>query len=275
MVAVATSRAVVGGQDFFRINQDISPFSGLLFSIDQSVAAICIGPNSDIDVCTIAYPDAQGNLLGATYAPIQLSQKRPWFGNLDAKAWPEVNGVRTGVIYTSIGSPLPAPTPFTSPLDEPRLVPFGYFSNFNIDIVFYFTAPQQILNTRAPRVFVGNSIFVPVGITSILSRVPFYGRRQFTFSAKWTSNLIGFPGGPLTVKLVGTKFALDETGNIVPVDIVIATVNLSLGDTCNFSQGDFGPGETDYDALTVYGDIPGDPISGDLIVAISTMEARD
>lgn len=243
------SEAVLRGQTFFRVFSNIDSTGFLLDpGIDESIHAVAIGPNSDIDMAMVTYVDPTGSNPIPGASSIIISQESPLVAPINASFFPSAPpGSPPGI---GIVSP---PVPFFAvTFPSIRRVPIGFFGVVNVDLLFYLAPPVDGFPTRrSPRTDFGSvDLAVPLGSTpTILVNFPFYGRRRYAGKLQFHSQLGGGPN-TLDFAYVGLKFGW--AGLLTPIEFVrtLATaaavpaggfLDLNFQDTSNF----------DFDAIAL------------------------
>lgn len=167
--------AVLGGQDFFRINQQLES-AGDIFEIDSSVKALAIGSESDVSDLLVTFFDKQS---GTNVGQVIISPASPFIGRLDALLATKIPAANTQARIQATVRDLVDNTYFPRTFDNTGGAQDLFIARVrpSIDLLGYFSDPASLPFGRADR-----QHFFPYVQTSPTTGVgwvivPFYGRR--------------------------------------------------------------------------------------------------
>jgi hypothetical protein len=204
-----SSQAVLNGQDFFRLFQELES-GGDIFEIDTGTKAMVVGPQSDLANYNVNFFDFQAP---DNIDEVSLSIDNPVVGRLDAllaSRYPTASGLPARILVTArdLVDNNWVPSTFTTRVFPPL------FSDFvaarplpKIDLFSYLRDPPALAPLRDDRLHqfpFTTALLSPVTAFYIL---PYYGRRYGEFSFQnltaggaaqsYTINVLGanlFPG---------------------------------------------------------------------------------
>lgn len=260
MPSTPASEAVLRGQDFYRVFENIAPFTGLFFDVDESVAGVSVGPESDIDLFSLTYLDKTGTLPLPGFNKFVVSPDSPWINTVfSAPAQQYPLGGGPGVIHVEAPS---------IQFNAMRRVPFGFFTTLNVDLIFHLKRPNgDYPKRRSPRThLVGFANFFSGGPGTLIGQIPFYGRRQFNWNSQFTAQFVGGPN-TVDIQITGIKIMENTAADqriVVPLASVVA---LPITGVFTFDMLD-----RDFDAIEVRGNLNG---PAGIIRLARTMQARD
>jgi hypothetical protein len=198
------SQAVLNGQEFFRLFQDLES-GGDIYEIDTGTKALCVGPQSDLANYTVNFFDFQAP---DNIDEVNLSLGNPVIGRLDAllaTKYPTASGLPARILVSPrdivdntwlptgfVPPAFPIAGDFVAARPRPRIDLFSYLSN-----------PTALAPLRDDRLYqfpFTTALLSPARAFYIL---PYYGRRYGEFSFK---NLTGGVGSQTyTVEVTGVN----------------------------------------------------------------------
>lgn len=215
-----SDNAVRGGQEFFRLFQDLES-GGDIYEINTSTKALCVGPQSDLANYTVNFFDSQAP---DNIDEINLSINNPVIGRVDAllaTKYPTASGLPARILISprDLVDNEWLPADFVKPIFFPLPPTPGDFvaarPRSKIDILSYLKDPPALAPLRDDRLH--QFPFVPANASPLRAFyiLPYYGRRYGEFSLQnftgggeaqtYTINIQGVNLFPGTQSALGTN----------------------------------------------------------------------
>lgn len=157
--------ALAAGKDYFRIYRQ--PANDDWYALDVSVAAIAIGPKSDIDMISVTYLDTSSS---TSLKELVVSVGNPWVATLEAQMLDVLPGSTTpGRIL--IGGPI-AGTVYGRRINTTYTSPY-------LDVIIYFKTPASFPGSVRQPYFSDAAFSFAAGVAEqTVWTIPYYGRKN-------------------------------------------------------------------------------------------------
>jgi len=204
-----SDRAVLNGQEFFRLFQELES-GGDIYEINTSTKAICIGPQSDLSNYAINFYDGQSP---DNIDEINLSLNNPVIGRVDAllaTTYPTASGLPANILVSprDLVDNNWLPSDWVPPVVGPGFIGDRIAARVipQIDIFAYLTNPTVLAPLRDDRLYQFPFTTTLIAPNRFFYILPYYGRRYGEFSF-----------GNLSGGIDAQSYTIDVTGvNLFP-----------------------------------------------------------
>ena len=221
--STAENAIINQGEGSFRIFQPALG-NGDIFSIDQSVRSIAVGPQSDFSRYTVYYFDP---LTAQTVNLTTIDKRQPYVNDLKVRLDQKYTGTQAGVRDRLPGKLIVTPGElfipsafFTAPGTNTTFLP-------QIDLLFNTTPPQSISTARTPKI-IRSALQLASAVNRV--RIPVYGRKTWSVSVVYaftTPNTITV----VDLDVLGYRFSFPSGNTASDTPIVVNTLGATASMT--------------------------------------------